>query len=88
LLNVESSVPYAVVDSCRELTDDELNIIAGGGVVGATVVAGLQGAVSGGIAAAAGAAGTGQPIGAAGISGMFAGSAAGMINHLMGVHNG
>lgn len=87
-MNVESTISYAAGGSCRELTDDELNIIAGGGVVGSTVVAGLQGAVSGGIAGAAGAAATGQPIGAAGIGGMFAGGAAGMINHLMGVHNG
>ena len=45
----DNGFTHEAIGVCRELTEEELAIIAGGGSVGGAVIGGLQGAVVGGI---------------------------------------
>ncbi|REG60958.1 hypothetical protein B0G80_3783 [Paraburkholderia sp. BL6669N2] len=72
-----ANTAFAVSGDFRELTDEELLIVSGGGNFGTAIVGGLKGAVGGGIVGATGAAASGQPIGASGIAGMVSGGLAG-----------
>jgi hypothetical protein len=61
---VDSGFACEAVGVCRELTEEELMIVAGGGNVGGAIIGGLKGSVVGGIGGALGAAAIGAPVGA------------------------